>query len=167
MRLDDAKGIVAWCCRKQKGIKIAERSENLCQAYLKKSNDALRAMNANRDIDLKEWAVEAAYYARYYASYALLRKCGISSEIHDCSIALISFLFYKKFGAKLIEQFENAKKQRIDLVYYTNRIVPEDEINENLNSSPSFVLEVEKIISEISDMEIEEACKILLEAINS
>ena len=40
-----------------------------------------------------DWISTTAYYARYFAFYALLQKCGIKSEIHDCTISLMSFLF--------------------------------------------------------------------------
>lgn len=150
------KGIeskILWCSRQRKGIRLTDPNDNLCKAYLRKSNSSLRAMNLNMGAGLRDWAVDGAYYARYHAIYALLQKCGIESEIHECSIALMRFLFRDRFAGRLLEELETAKSHRIDLVYYTDRLVPEEDIQRNIASAPAFVLHVEKIISALNDMD--------------
>ena len=153
---DKVKGVLIWCSKKKQGIKITSPNDNLCNAYLKKSNDALKSMNLNRTAGLYDWAVETAYYSRYYAIYALLQKCGILSEIHDCSIVSIKYLFNNKISEELIKELEEAKIQRVNLVYYVNREVQEKELKKNFESAPYFVLAIEKIISEINREEIKQ-----------
>lgn len=150
MQDEDLKGKILWCSRQKKGIKLKKPNDNLCDAYLKKSANSLKSMNLNMGSHLYEWAVDAAYYARYQAIYALLQKCGIVSEIHDCSIASMRFLFKSELAEKLFAELETAKKQRIDLVYYTNRLVAEKDIKKNIRAAPHFVLTIEKLVSEIT-----------------
>ncbi len=163
---DDIKGVIIWCSRKKNGIKITSPNDNLCNAYLKKANDALKSMNLNRDAGLYDWAVETAYYSRYYAIYALLQKCGIISEIHDCSIVSIKYLFNNKISNELIKELEEAKVQRVDLVYYVNRGINEEELKKNFESAPNFVLAIEKIISELKQEEIKQIVQKLSSTIN-
>ena len=163
---NELKGKILWCFKQKKGIKLVKPNENLCNAYLKKSNNALKSMYLNMESKIYEWAVEAAYYARYYAVYALLQKLGIKSEIHDCSIISIKYLFQNKISLELIEELEKAKEQRINLVYYTNKNIPEKEIKDNINAVPSFLLEIEKLISELRTEEINDLRKNLNKILN-
>lgn len=163
---NELRGKILWCFKQKKGIKLVKPNENLCNAYLKKSNNALKSMYLNMGSKLYEWAVESAYYARYYSIYALLQKIGIKSEIHDCSIMLIKYLFQNKISLKLTEELEKAKEQRIDLVYYTDKNIPEKEIEDNTNSVSNFLLEIEKIISELQLEEINSLRKNLNKILN-
>ena len=124
MKDDELKGKIVWCSRQKKGIKLELPNDNLCDAYLKKSKDSLKSMLLNMNANLLDWAVDAAYYARYHAIYALLQKCGIKCEIHDCSIMIIKMLFNNKLSDGLLTELENAKISRVNLVYYTNRLGP-------------------------------------------
>src|SRR3989344_297184 len=153
---DDLKGKILWCSKIKKGVKIVVPNENLCSAYLKKANDSLTAMNLISTAKLYDWAADAAYYSRYHAIYALLQKCGIESEIHDCSILSIKFLFSDKISATLIKELENAKNQRVDLVYYTNRGPTEEELKKNIALASNFVLVIEKVIFELKQEDIKE-----------
>lgn len=148
---DELKGKLLWCSQQKKGIRIREPNSNLCDAYLKKARNSLKAMALNSGAQLNDWAVDAAYYARYHAVYALLQKCGLESEIHDCSLMLVKFLFRDTIPPELIKELETAKAQRINLVYYTNRLVAEDEIKKNIDSAPRFVLSMEKVISDLTN----------------
>ena len=103
-----------------------------------------------------EWAVDAAYYARYQAIYALLQKCGIKSEIHDCSLSLFRFLFRDSFDGEMFAQIEKAKEQRVDLTYYTNRLIPKEEIAKNIADAPDFTLAVEEFINKLTPDAIKE-----------
>ena len=163
---DDVKGVILWCSRKKSGIKITSPNENLCNAYLKKANDALKSMNLNLSGGLYDWAVEAAYYSRYHAIYALLQKCGIKSEIHDCSIVSIKYLFANKISEELTKELEETKNQRKNLIYYVNREVKETDMKKNFETAPKFVLAIEKIISELKQEEIKQIIQTLSSTIN-
>lgn len=86
---------IVWCLRQKRGIRIVQPNENLTKAYLKKAISALNTMNAASEIGETDWITTTAYYARYFALYALLVKMGIKSEIHECSIAVASLLTEK------------------------------------------------------------------------
>lgn len=125
---DDLKGKIQWCGKQKKGLKLIEPDENLSIAYLKKAETSLKSMHLNHEAKIYDWAVDAAYYARYQAIYGLLQKCGVSCEIHDCSIMVLRFLFAEFFDETLFTELEDAKDQRISLVYYTNRLVQQEKI---------------------------------------
>ena len=68
-----------WCMKQRKGIRIIEPNLNLTEEYLKKAISALNTMNAALQIRETDWILTTAYYARYFALYALLMKLGIKS----------------------------------------------------------------------------------------
>lgn len=153
---DEMQGKLQWCSRQKKGVKLTEPNDNLCIAYLKKSETSLKSMQLNYQEKISDWTVDAAYYARYQVLYALLQKCGITCEIHDCSIMLLRFLFADIFDESFFTELERAKEQRINLVYYTNRLVSEEEIKKNVTLTPNFVLKIEEVISKIQQEKIKE-----------
>jgi len=65
-----------WCFRQKRGIRLTEPNPNLTKAYLKKAASALNTMTATIQINETEWTATAAYYARYFALYALFMKIG-------------------------------------------------------------------------------------------
>lgn len=151
---DELQEKIQWCGKQKRGIKLGAPNENLCTAYLKKSETSLKSMQLNYQEKINDWAVDAAYYARYQALYALLQKCGITCEIHDCSIMLLRFLFTEIFDEALFTELETAKEQRINLGYYTNRLVSEEEIKRNITSAPNFVLKIEEVVSKMSTAKV-------------
>ncbi|MBL7169575.1 MAG: HEPN domain-containing protein [Candidatus Aenigmarchaeota archaeon] len=149
------KGKIIWCSEQKSGIKIVRPNDNLSEAYLKKANEALRVMNKIRGVS-KDWSVSSAYYARYNAIYALLVKCGIKSEIHDCTLVLFRFLFDENFDENLFDDIDDAKEQRINTQYYTNRGLNKEEYQKNVKNTPEFVLELESFIPNLTKNEIKE-----------
>ncbi|MCK4814199.1 HEPN domain-containing protein, partial [bacterium] len=95
---------VKWCMNQKNGIKLVKPNENLCRSYMMKAKNALRSMNLNFKEDIDEWATSAAYYARYHMIYALLRKCGIKSEIHECTLEVAKFLFNEEITEDLLQE---------------------------------------------------------------
>lgn len=156
MKLDK---MILWCSKQKTGIRLEKPNDLLCKSYLKEANDALVSMNANMKAGLRKWAIITAYYARYNAIYALLSKIGIKSEIHDCSIALMRYLFSDLFDRKFFDELEKSKQQRIDVQYYTNRTISDLDYNKNIKSVSDFVLNAEKIAGEISAERISAARK--------
>ena len=148
---------ILWCLRQKMGIRLEKPNGELGKSYLKEANDSLASMNANIKAGLRKWVIITAYYARYNAIYALLRKIGIKSEIHDCSIAVAKYLFSGKFDRGFFSELEKAKDQRINLQYYTNRTVSDSDYERNVKSASEFVLKVEKAIDLLTSREMEEA----------
>jgi uncharacterized protein (UPF0332 family) len=161
--MKELRGKINWCMKQKRGIKIDLPNDNLCDAYLKKARNSLKAMQVNNNEGLIDWAVDAAYYARYHIIYSLLQKCGIKCETHDFSIMLIKLLFLEELDNELISELEEAKKQRINLVYYTDRLVPDMDIRQNIAMAPNFLLKVEEIIDGVSKEKINEVRKELKE----
>ena len=104
-----------WCCEQKNGIKIIGMNENLSEAYIQKSdNDFEDAQKTSEG-----WKPIIAYYSCYNALYSLLMKAGIKSEIHECTIALMSYFGFDEFDIKFIEMM---KKNRIDCQYYLKEL---------------------------------------------
>lgn len=146
------KKYLKWCAKQKNGIKIVSESLNLQKAYLKKSKDAIKSMEVNAKAGINDWAISASYYARYNAVYALLSRIGIKCEIHDCTIALFKYLFSGKIALAFIQDLEQSKDDRIDAQYYTGTI----KINQNkmIVNTKNFVLEIEKIIDNLTKSDI-------------
>ena len=108
-------------------------------------------MNAALQIRETDWILATAYYARYFALYALLMKLGIKSEIHDCSIAIARLLVKNKILTQnLVTDIAQAKQTRIDTQYYITKEITQREIRKNVESTRKFVLEIQKSIENIT-----------------
>ena len=140
----DDRGYLKWCLKQSKGIRLVKPSENLMKAYFQKSRNALKSMEVNAKSGITEWAVSASYYAKYFAVYALLSKIGVKCEIHDCTIALFSYLFVDSVSSQVIQELEQSKEDRIEMQYYTREI--KVDLEELMNQTKNFVLEMERII---------------------
>jgi uncharacterized protein (UPF0332 family) len=113
-------------------------------------------MNAALEIRETDWITTTAYYARYFALYALLMKMGIKSEIHDCSIAVARLLTEKGLLREgLASDISNSKQARIDIQYYVERELNQASIRKDVENARNFVLELEKIIENITTDKIE------------
>lgn len=107
--------LLVWCFKQKRGIRIIEPNSNLTKAYLKKAKSALNTMTAALQINEADWTATTAYYARYFALYALLMKMGVKSEIHDCTINLAQLLAnHGILRQSLVNDIAEAKQERID-----------------------------------------------------
>ncbi len=148
---------VVWCLRQKRGIRIIQPNENLTKAYLRKAISALNTMNAALEIRETDWITTTAYYARYFALYALLMKLGIKSEIHDCSIALARLLTEQGILKKgLASDISSSKQSRIDIQYYVARELDQASIRKDVENARSFVLELERVIESMTASGIDE-----------
>jgi len=133
---------INWCFEQNKGIKIILPSSHLSAEYLKEADETLE----NVATATGKWKVITGYYACYNALYALLLKCGIKCEIHDCTISLMRLF---NFGDKEIEFMESLKEDRIQTQYYLKKKELSDEI-----AVKKFVIKCKIIINEMSSEEI-------------
>lgn len=142
---------INWCFKQSKGIKIIEPNENLCEEYLKSSQESLRVLNSIKDTGSNIWLATTKYYTEYLAIYAILMKIGIKCEIHDCTIKLIKILedenILKNNTHKKIEE---DKRLRIDNQYYLKNI----DVNINIKDITEFILEIKTTIDKIKDEDI-------------
>jgi len=157
MTLEDPNSNVKWCLKQKRGIKIEEVNDNLCSVYMNKSKSALNMLSSATEKDEVDWIATTAYYARYFALYALLQKCGIKSEIHDCTISLMHFLFIEENLVE--EQFYNelrlAKELRIDTQYYVTEELDKDKLKKDSETARNFVLKIEEVIETLSKEQID------------
>lgn len=147
---------ITWCCKQSKGIKLVNKNENIGLAYLR-----------DVDIDFKDltnisgkWKSVVSYYCCYNSLCAILQKLGIKSEIHDCSIELMSLI--NDFNKKDIELINELKKNRIGVQYYL-----EDPKDIDLRKILNFILKAKHIFKTISDDEISIIRKQITYSINS
>lgn len=133
----------------KRGIKLIKPNDNLSKSYIKKAEDSLISMRVNMREGIKDWATSAAYYARYHILYALFMKCGIKSEIHECSIEIAKIIFSDLIPRSMIKELETAKRQRIDMQYYTDRLVEERDLEKNIETAGDFVMELKRVLNGI------------------
>jgi len=148
---------IEWCFRQRKGIRLIDPNENLAKAYIKKAKGALHTMDAALQINETDWVITTAYYARYFALYALLMKLGIKSEIHDCSIAIARLLAtHRILHQTLVTDISKAKQIRIDSQYYVTHELEKAKIRKNVESAHKFLIEIEKTLENITTAQIKE-----------
>src|SRR3990170_3510912 len=136
-----------WCFKQKRGLRVTEPNQNLTKAYLKKAASALNTMTAALQINEADWTATTAYYARYFALYALLMKIGIKSEIHDCTINVAKLLSKNgTLNPRLTDDITKAKQTRIDTQYYVEKEPNQTEIKNNVEAARKFVLEIEQTI---------------------
>ena len=94
------------------------------------------------------WLATQKYYTEYLASYALLMKIGIKTEIHSCAIEIIKLLGKENIITfSLTKTLEGDKEIRIDNQYYLkNR--PVDFKPEEL---AELLLNIRKILDTITE----------------
>ena len=147
---------IIWCLKQKRGIRIIDPNENLVKEYLRKATGSLNTMNAALQINETEWIMTTAYYARYFALYALLMKSGVKSEIHDCSIAVARLLAREGILTEnLVNDISQAKEMRVDVQYYVTRELEQGKVRRNVESARKFVLEIEKAIENTTTEQIE------------
>ena len=156
MMKKDPESHMSWCWKQKRGIKLEAPNDNLSKVYIKKAKSSLNILESATQKDEVDWIATTAYYARYFAFYALLQKCGIKSEIHDCTISMMKFLFVDE---ELVEEhFYNelllAKELRVDTQYYVNEELDKEKLNKDSQTARSFVLKMEQVIESLDDKKI-------------
>ena len=150
--MSEPKSHLSWCMKQKRGVKLEEPNDHLCAVYLTKAKRALNMLTSAAEKDEVDWTATTAYYARYFAFYGLLQKCGIKSEIHDCTISLMHFLFVEE---KLIEkhfytELQLAKDLREDMQYYVTEELDKVKLKKDAETARSFVLKMEEVVDSIT-----------------
>ncbi len=127
-------------------IKLTDPSDDICNAYLKKSENSMVSSKTLRDIGNYDDAVALTYYSMYYSALALLYACGIKSENHTGTIILLKEII------KLDHlPLEEAKKERVDKQYYIDFNVAREDVNQGITSAESFIQEMRLNIDRLSN----------------
>ncbi len=153
---EDSKNHILWCLNQKRGIEIEDPNNDLCKAYIRKAKSALNMLLSAIEKDETDWIAATSYYSRYFAFYALLKKCGIKSEIHECTISLMDFLFVKEktIEKEFYDYFKKAKIFRIDAQYYVSDEMDEAELKDNARTTSDFLLKMEEIIERMDENKI-------------
>lgn len=158
---NNQKQQISWCLSQKKGLKLETPNNDLCKAYILKAKSALNMLNAAIERNEIDWIVTTAYYARYFTIYALLQKCGIKSEIHDCTISAFHYLFVEDgvIDQNLYDEICLAKELRTDTQYYVTDELDQEKLKKDSETARSFVLKMEEIIEKTNPEQIERARK--------
>lgn len=145
-----------WCKKQKKGIRLAVPSKILGEVYLKKAESALNMLASAIEKNEPDWIASTMYYAKYFSVYALLAKCGIKCEIHDCTLKAMKLLFVDSgtINQELYEDIEDSKTLRVDLQYYTSNDNDTKRLFLLASTAPEFVLLIKQVYERIGDKEI-------------
>ena len=148
---------ICWCIKQKKGIKLEEPNDNLCSVYIDKAKSALNMLNSAIEKDETDWVATTAYYSRYFALYALLQKCGIKSEIHDCTISCMQYLFIEEeiIDEELYKELCLAKDLRTDMQYYVTQELDKEKLKTDSETARNFVLKIEEVIENMTEEQID------------
>lgn len=140
---------IEWC--KKHGMKLIEPNDNLAEEYYKNAEETLRVTNLIKHSGSNMWLATQKYYTEYLASYALLMKIGIKTEIHSCTIEIIKLLEKENvITFNLSKTLEDDKELRIDNQYYLkNR-----PVNFSSESLAELLLNIREILDNITKEQI-------------
>ena len=140
---------IEWC--KKQGMKLIEPNDNLSEEYYKNAEETLRVTNLIKNSGSNMWLATQKYYTEYLASYALLMKIGIKTEIHSCTIDIIRLLEKENIITfKLSKNLEEDKELRIDNQYYLkNR-----PVDFNSKALSELLLKIRELLDNITKEQI-------------
>lgn len=141
---------IEWCLNQKKGIELVEPNENLREAYLIKSDEALETLRSTK---VRDWQLIAAYYTIYNGIYSLLMKIGIKCEIHLCTIEFTKRYLKNYFTSEDLELLDKAFSARIDSQYYVNKKVPTKNYDFIMKKTPAFLVKCKNIVLEQTEIE--------------
>src|SRR3989344_8362270 len=152
----DQESHVSWCWKQKRGIKLEEPNDNLCKAYIEKAKSALNMLDSAIEKEEIDWIATTAYYSRYFVLYAFLQKCGIKSEIHDCTISLMYFLLVEEniISEELYTELLLAKDLRVDTQYYVTEQIDKEKLKTDSATARNFVLKMEEMIENTTETQI-------------
>ena len=119
--------------RKEGKLKLVEPSEELKEAYFRKSESHLASAKLLLDHGRLEEAVSMAYYSMYHALTALLFRVGIKCENHAAAITLLKKVFNIDNS-----DISMARRERVDKQYYIDFHITEEEVRELIQIAERF-----------------------------
>lgn len=135
----------------EKKLQIVEPSENIKNAYLKRSEESLISSKILADAGNLNDAIALTYYSMYYSVLALFYRVGLKSENHTASILLLKGIFGMD-----TREIEKAKRERIDNQYYIDFHITKDELEQMIKIAESFNSEIIGFIDLLKEKEITE-----------
>lgn len=130
---------------KEGSLQLVNPSDEMKQAYLKKSESHLTSARLLLDNDLFEQSVSMAYYSMYYTVLALFFATGIKCENHTAAIILLREVFSIDNG-----DLEHAKTERIDKQYYVTTAPVRNDVVSLIRTAESFNAELLDVIDRLT-----------------
>lgn len=97
--------------REEDKLKLVEPSDEICKAYIIKSDKCIKVAKLAYQSGIYENAISEAYYSIYNTAISLFYKCGIKCENHSATTILLKRLFDLNSMHKIFSEF---KKDRIN-----------------------------------------------------
>lgn len=133
---------IKWCLCQKGGIKLTEPKPHLSMSYIQEADETLENVFSAKG----KWKTITAYYACYSAIYSVLVRCGIKSEIHECTLELMDLFDFTKDEKDFLR---NLKDDRIQAQYYLKSIMLKDE-----DSVKNFILRCKVILTNLNTKNI-------------
>ena len=133
----------------EKKLQIVEPSEEIKNAYLKRSDESLSSAKTLLKINNLKDAVALAYYSMYHCLLALLFRTGIKCENHSAAIILLR----KVFGIDNTSILK-AKSERVDKQYYVDFEVSKKEVSDAIVVAEEFISHITNFIETIREEEL-------------
>lgn len=135
--------------KKENKLELIEPSEEIKEAYIKKSGNSLASAKILLNNEKLEEATALSYYSMYHMLTALLFRTGIKCENHLGTIVLMKELFNLDNSDILL-----AKSERIDKQYYTDFHITKEEVKGAIRNAEIFNSKIFDFISKIKNDEI-------------
>lgn len=139
-------------------FKLVEPSEEICKAYITKSEKSLISSKTLLKINNLDDATALIYYSMYYSALALMFKAGIKCENHSGTIILLKEVFNIN-----TQNILNAKKERIDKQYYIDSESTLFDVKKGIDLAEEFNSIIKEKIETIKESEIKDNLKKLKE----
>lgn len=145
------KNRLSWCAGVKNGITHIKPNNDLADAYLRKSGEAMEAMHSVTSMD---WKISAGYYSLYFSLYSILMKIGIKSENHVCTIEIMQHILREYFTTYDCDMLEQARQARIKTQYYTTSDVSGEFEDTLVKQVPRFLVKCHGIVDRLDAKKI-------------
>ncbi|MBU4351600.1 MAG: hypothetical protein KKA65_02395 [Nanoarchaeota archaeon] len=144
---------INWCGKINNGIKLVQPSEVISEEYMRRSRESFEILRCIQKTLSMMWLATTKYYTRYFAIYAIMRKLGIKSEIHNCTIAVAEFLEKENILKQgVTDKLKKDKELRIENQYY----LKENPVNIDLEELSEFFIQINQTLKSLTKNKIKE-----------
>ena len=136
---------------KEGKLQEVEPSDDIKEAYIRRSNESLSSAKALLKIGNLKDSVALSYYSMYHCLLATLFRIGIKCENHAASIIMLKEVFNID-NSKILK----AKSDRVDKQYYVDFSVNYEEAGSSIKIAEDFIAKMNDIIAKLTEEKIKE-----------
>jgi uncharacterized protein (UPF0332 family) len=133
----------------ERKIQVVNPSEDIAEAYMKKSKSHLASAKLLRDHEHYDEAVSMAYYSMYHGVMALFFRTGIKCENHSAAIFIL-----KEVYSIDNTPISDAKRERIDKQYYVDTLSTRKDVDDLIHKAELFNAHLLDFIERITNKKI-------------